>query len=139
NWNDGLHWSDTSNGGAGCGVPTATNPVLLDVNSGGPVTVNVNAAMASLTTTGFTNTLAVGTFDFAVSGAVIHAGGTITVGASSANGVTATGSLTLSATLTASGTSKITVAGWDSSAGTWTPDVSLVTVSGGNVKTSTGP
>jgi len=103
-WSDTARWSDSSGGAGGCAVPTAANPVLIDIAScvaACTITVDVNAAMASLTTAGFDDagsTLAIGTFNFAVSGGVTLAVSQIvmTIGASATNGLTATGTLTLS-------------------------------------------
>ncbi len=96
-WSQSSHWASSSGGGGGCSVPTSSNPVFFDGNSGGgTATVNVDAALASLDTTGWTGTIAIGSFDFAVSGNIIHAAGTIAIGASSASGLTVAGTLTLS-------------------------------------------
>ena len=71
--------------------------MFFDGNSGnGTVTVDQNAALASLDTTAWTGTLALGTFDFIVSGNVTHASGIITIGGSSNSGLAISGSLTLS-------------------------------------------
>src|SRR5439155_758383 len=97
NWSQTTHWSSSSGGVNGCSVPNASNPVFFDANSGGgTVTVDLNAAMSSLNTTGWSGTVAIGVFDFAVGGGIIHAAGVLTIGASTANGLTATGGLTLS-------------------------------------------
>jgi len=96
-WSQTAHWADSSGGTNGCSVPTSSNSVFFDANSGGgTVTVNVNAATASLNTTGWTGTIAIGSFDLAVSGDITHAAGIISIGASSNSGLTATGTLTLS-------------------------------------------
>src|SRR5207247_11432164 len=63
-------------------------PIFFDANSGGgTVTVDLNAAMSSLNTTGWSWTVAIGVFDFAVGGGIIHAAGVLTIGASTANGL----------------------------------------------------
>ena len=77
--------------------PSSSSPVFFDANSGGgTVTINLNASVVSLNTTGWTGTIAIGSFDFGVSGDITHAGGTLSIGASSNAGLTATGTLTLS-------------------------------------------
>jgi len=97
NWSQTTHWSSSSGGVNGCSAPNASNSVFFDANSGGgTVAVDLNAAMSSLTTTGWAGIIAVGVFDFAVSGSIVHAGGTLTIGASAASGLTANGGLTLS-------------------------------------------
>src|SRR5439155_1152374 len=57
NWSQTTHWSSSSGGVNGCSVPNASNPVFFDANSGGgTVTVDLNAAMSSLNTTGWSGT-----------------------------------------------------------------------------------
>lgn len=98
-WSQIAHWAPSSGGAGGCAVPNASNPVFLDANSGGGIaTLDVNAVLASLDTTGWAGTIAIGAFDFAVSGNVTHAAGTITIGDSSSSGLTSTGDLTVSGT-----------------------------------------
>src|SRR5438309_7297637 len=95
-WSQTAHWSSSSGGVNGCSVPNASNPVFFDANSGGgTVSVDLNAALSSLNTTGWAGTVVIGVFDFAVSGAIIHAAGTLTIGASAGSGLTATVGLTL--------------------------------------------
>lgn len=97
NWSQTAHWADLSGGVNGCSVPTSSNPVFFDANSGGgTVTMNLNASMSSLNTTGWTGTITIGSFDLVVSGDITHAAGVISIGASSNTGLTATGTLTLS-------------------------------------------
>ncbi len=97
NWSQTAHWSATSGGAGGCSVPMGTTTVQFDANSGGgSVTVDQNAALASLSTAGWTGTISVGTFNFAVGGNLTLAGGTLTVGASAGTGLTVGGSMTLS-------------------------------------------
>ncbi len=114
-WSQTAHWSSSSGGVNGCSVPNASNPVFFDANSaGGTVSVDLNAALSSLNTTGWTGTVVIGVFDFAVSGAIIHGAGTLTIGASAGSGLTATGGLTLtgSAVLDGSGApSVVSIAG----------------------------
>ena len=112
NWSQTTHWSSSSGGVNGCSVPNASNPVFFDANSGGgTVTVDLNAAMSSLNTTGWSGTVAIGVFDFAVGGGIIHAAGVLTIGASTANGLTATGGLTLSGSAILDGSGAASVVG----------------------------
>src|SRR5207244_3317957 len=86
-WSQTAHWSSSSGGVNGCSVPNASNPVFFDANSGsGTVSVDLNAALSSLNTTGWAGTIVIGVFDFAVSGAIIHPAGTLTIGASAGSG-----------------------------------------------------
>src|SRR3990167_3156912 len=104
NWNDTARWSDSSGGAGGCTVPTAANSVTIDAAScvaACTVTVDVNAAMASFTNSGFNDaasTIAVQTFNFAVSGtiALTTSNMGMTCGISAGTGITATSTLTLS-------------------------------------------
>src|SRR3989442_3400714 len=110
NWSQTTHWSSSSGGVNGCSVPNGSNAVFFDASSGGgTVTVDLNALMSSLDSTGWTGTVAIGIFDFTVNGPIVHASGTLTIGASTANGLTATGGLTLSgsASLDGSGSPSI--------------------------------
>src|SRR2546426_579940 len=133
-WSQAGHWADSSGGVNGCSVPNSSNPVFFDANSGGgSVAINLNGAAASLNTTGWTGTIAIGSFDLAVSGDIIHAAGIISIGASSNAGLTATGTLTLSgsAVLDGSGVASLVAISGDTSitstsayfrmgSGTWT-------------------
>src|SRR5205807_131335 len=57
-WSQTTHWSSSSGGVNGCSMPNASNPVFFDANSGGGmVTVDLNAAMSSFNTTGWTGTV----------------------------------------------------------------------------------
>ncbi len=104
NWSDSTHWSATSGGAGGAGEPTSAGAVTVDVASCSAactITVDVNAVMASFTNSGFNDTgstLAIGTFNFAVSGAIAFTTSNIavTMGASGGTGLTATTTLTLS-------------------------------------------
>lgn len=62
NWDAtvGSKWATTSGGGGGASIPTATDDVFLDANSGtsGTVTVSTGRPCKSLDCTGFTGTLA---------------------------------------------------------------------------------
>src|SRR3989442_7878196 len=133
-WSQPGHWADSSGGVNGCSVPNSSNPVFFDANSGGgSATINLNVAVASLNTTGWTGTIAIGSFDLAVSGNIIHAAGIISIGASSNAGLTATGTLALSgsAVLDGSGVASLVAISGDTSitstsayfrmgSGTWT-------------------
>src|SRR5207249_3673127 len=108
--------------------------VFFDASSGGgTVTINLNAAASSLNSTGWTGTLAIGSFDLAVGGDITHAAGVISIGPSSNAGLTATGTLTLSgsAVLDGSGAASLVTVSGDASitstsayfrmgTGTWT-------------------
>ena len=114
-WSATGHWSGASGGAGGCSAPGATTNVIFDANSGGgAATLDQNASVASVTTTGWTGTFALGAFTLAVSGSVAHASGTITIGASTGTGLTVAGNLMLSgsAVLDGSGAaSLVSVAG----------------------------
>src|SRR3989475_5814658 len=117
-WSQTGHWADSSGGVNGCSVPNSSNPVFFDASSGGgSVAINLNGAAASLNTTGWTGTIAIGSFDLAVSGDIIHAAGIISIGASSNAGLTATGTLTLSgsAVLDGSGVASLVAISVDTS------------------------
>src|SRR3989454_3981944 len=89
--------ADSSGGGNGCSCPSCSGLAFFDANSGGgTVTINLNAAVVSLNTTGWTGTIAIGSFDLGVNGNITHAAGIISIGASSNARLTATGALTLS-------------------------------------------
>src|SRR5256712_7237190 len=109
-------------GDNGCSVPISSNPDYFNATTGGETaTISLNVAVASLNTTGWTGTIAIGSFDLAVSGDIIHAAGIISIGASSNAGLTATGTLTLSgsAVLDGSGVaSLVAISGDTSIAGT---------------------
>src|SRR5438309_2675503 len=95
-WSQTAHWSSSSGGVNGCSVPNASNPVFFDANSvGGTVSFDLKAALSTLNPTGWAGTVVIGLFDFAVSGAIIHTAGTLTIGASAGSGLTATVGLTL--------------------------------------------
>src|SRR5881296_3516936 len=133
-WSQTAHWADSSGGVNGCSVPSSSNAVFFDASSGGgTVTINLNAAASSLNSTGWTGTLAIGSFDLAVGGDITHAAGVISIGPSSNAGLTATGTLTLSgsAVLDGSGAASLVTVSGDASitstsayfrmgTGTWT-------------------
>src|SRR2546430_9069920 len=85
-WSQTAHWSSSSGGVNGCSVPNASNPGFFDRTSGGgTVSVDLNAALSSLNTTGWAGTVVIGVFDFAVSRAILHARRTLTLGAFARN------------------------------------------------------
>ncbi|MDJ1472894.1 hypothetical protein QNI19_36920, partial [Cytophagaceae bacterium DM2B3-1] len=58
-WNDDSHWSATSGGSGGAGVPATTNAAIFDANSfstaGQTVTLTAGAICSSINWTGVTN------------------------------------------------------------------------------------
>ena len=126
----GGSWSSTSTW-TPTGYPVAGDTAILN-SSSGAVTVNVNSACATLTCTGYANTLAIGTKDLIVSGTVLLSSsttGTITIGTTSSIGFSML-NLTVGAggVITCSTGSLITCSGsWDVSAGTFTMSTSIVT------------
>ena len=65
----GLKWALTSGGIGGQAVPTSSDTVFFDANSGAnTITLGINADCFSLTTTGYTGTLAFGTFKISIAG-----------------------------------------------------------------------
>lgn len=59
NWSDTAHWSVSSSGTGGVSVPTASDDVYFDANSGGGiVTVDTAASTKNLDFTGYTGTFA---------------------------------------------------------------------------------
>src|SRR5712691_11419281 len=114
-WSQTVHWTDSSGGANGCSVPSSSNPVFFDASSGGgAVTINVSAVTASLNTTGWTGTIALGSFDLSVNGNITHAAGIISIGGSSSSGLTATGTLILSGSAVLDGSaaaSLVTISG----------------------------
>lgn len=71
NYNDTAHWSTTSGGSSGASVPTSTDDVFFDANSGGgTVTLAIAGSCASLSTVGFTGTTTSGAIDLSVYGNV---------------------------------------------------------------------
>jgi len=116
NWSDTAHWSDSSNGAGGFSVPTATDDVYFDANSGvGTATVDVAASTKNLDFTGYTGTFA-GTAALNIAGSLKMASGMTR---------TYTGAITFSATSTGN---TITLAGktlggsvtFNNSSGGWT-------------------
>ncbi len=110
NWSQTTHWSSSSGAPGGCSVPGAGMPVTFDANSGtGLATLDQNASISALTTSGWTGTLALGTFSLTIIGNLTQGSGTITIGASAASGLAVGGNLTLSgsAALDGSGSASI--------------------------------
>jgi hypothetical protein len=65
----GSKWALTSGGAGGQAVPTASDTVFFDANSGAnTVTLGANANCLTLTMTGFTGTLAFSTFKISIAG-----------------------------------------------------------------------
>jgi len=65
----GLKWALTSGGVGGLRVPTSSDTVFFDANSGAnTVTLGANADCSTLTMTGFTGTLAFSTFNISLAG-----------------------------------------------------------------------
>lgn len=74
----GLKWALTSGGVGGQAVPTSSDTVFFDANSGAnTVTLGANANCLTLTMTGFTGTLAFSTFKISIAGnnATVYTGG----------------------------------------------------------------
>jgi len=136
-WNRTQNWSFSSGGRNRAGIPVAGDTVYFDANSGN-CTLDANAACATLDTTGYTNTLALGTYDLVVSGSVTHAGGTMTIGASSSVGLQVGGAITNSATITCSGASRISCGGNWANTGTFNASSSTVTFVGAAASTISG-
>ena len=75
----GLKWALTSGGIGGQAVPTSSDTVFFDANSGAnTVTLGANANCLTLTMTGFTGTLAFSTFKISIAGnnATVYVGAT---------------------------------------------------------------
>jgi len=65
----GSKWALTSGGAGGQAVPTSSDTVFFDANSGAnTITLGANANCSTLTMTGFTGTLAFSTFKISVAG-----------------------------------------------------------------------
>ncbi|MDD4869536.1 MAG: DUF2341 domain-containing protein [Kiritimatiellae bacterium] len=124
-WSVGQNWA--------CGsVPTADDNVTFNGCSSN-CALTADAVCRSIDTTGFTKTLASGTYSLTVSQNVVHANGTITIGDSSASGLDIGGAITNIATLTCLGDSKISCAGnwWNN--GTFSASNSTVTFDGTSI------
>lgn len=73
NFSAATTWAATSGGAAGAGVPGVGDDVYLDANTPGNVTVDTaNRTIRSLDTTGFTHTLAFGSFALLVGGSTVR-------------------------------------------------------------------
>ncbi len=97
NWSDTTHWSTSSGGAGGASVPTSSDDVTLDANSGtGNVTIDVNSNAASLSCTGYTGTLTLNSgVSLSVAGSItLAAGMTFSPNAFSTINMTGIGTLT---------------------------------------------
>ena len=111
-WSATGHWSAASGGAGGCSVPNGSMDVVFDANSGGgTASLDQNDAVASVTTTGWTGTFALGGFSLAVGGNLTHSSGTITIGASTGTGLTVAGNLVLSGTAVLDGSGAASLLG----------------------------
>jgi len=99
-----THWSQTSGGTAGVTAPTNQTVAIDGASGGGTVTLGANATAASLTTTGFTGTLAQSTFGLTVTGNILFSALTY----SGSGALSVGGNLTLDAGMTLSYTGPIT-------------------------------
>lgn len=70
NWGSTNNWSTTSGGGGGSAVPLATDDVFFDANSPNCTVNTSNRVALSLKTTGYTNTISMGSLNITVSGAL---------------------------------------------------------------------
>ncbi|MBF0479928.1 MAG: hypothetical protein HQL26_10640 [Candidatus Omnitrophica bacterium] len=131
NWNDTNTWT--------CGaIPGSGDTVTI--NAAYTVTVTADAAASSLSVTA--GTLAVGTYNLAVTGDSTVTGGTLTIGASSGTGWT-TANLTIGAngTVTATGAAKVTIAGnydQSSTSSKFAASSATITVNGNGTFTADG-
>jgi hypothetical protein len=145
NWSDSAnHWASTSGGTANANnLPGVTTNVTFDTNSGtGIVTVNGNASMATFTHSKASLTVAIGTYNLAVTGASSLTNGTTTIGISAGTGWT-TGNLTVGAngTVAATGNAKVTISGnFDQSSITskFLASTATITVNGNGTFTADG-
>lgn len=134
-WNTATNWSYLSGAEAWVTLPSSSYSLFFDANSANCTSLFVAATARSIDTTGYTNTLMLGTNNLSVVSNLTHAGGTITIGASASVGLDVDGSITNSAAITCSGASKINCKGnWDGSAGTNTASTSRVTLDGTNAQ-----
>ncbi|MBN1670751.1 MAG: DUF11 domain-containing protein [Kiritimatiellae bacterium] len=128
-WNTAANWASSSGGAGGAGVPGTNDAAFLDANSG-HCTLDADAGCDSLNTSGYTNTLALGTYALQVIGGFTHAGGTVTIGESAGAGLEVGGALANSAVITCSGASALSCGGDWSNNGTFTPSTGTVTFNG---------
>ena len=119
NWNAGATWS-----GCGANGPVAGDTVII--NAAYTVTLTANAAAAALTVSA--GTLAIGTYDLAISGNSTVSGGTVTIGSTAATGWSTVDLTISSGSVICSGASKISIAGNYSNSGTFTASTSTVTM-----------
>ena len=129
-----THWATTSGGTPDAGnLPGTTTNVHFDSNSGtGTVTVDANISITSFTHSQTSLTVAIGTYDFTVSGASSVTNGTVTIGASSNTGWTTAGmTIGTSGVVTCTGDAKIYDSGdWNSLNGTFNYGTSTVYLTG---------
>lgn len=133
NWNGtaGLKWSTTSGGAGGAAVPTSSDDVFFDANSGAvTVTVTATANSLTLTFTGFTGTFAGSSGLTTRTSLILDAGMTLTYTGTlsfinltnalslTSNGITWTGAITFTSTITTTLVDDWTVTGTVTSAGT---------------------
>ena len=97
NWNGtaGTKWATTSGGAGGAAVPTASDDVFFDANSGAnTITISGSRVCKSLTTTGFTGTMA------GVSTPQLTISGNITLGSGMTNTLQGTIIINANSTIT---------------------------------------
>lgn len=138
---DTSHWSATSGGAAGASVPTSSDTVTFDSNSGTAATVTIGAAAASSSVTinksDLTLTHSAGS---TVTGAVTLTAGTLNTNGQTCSWGSFSSSNSNTRTLTL-GASAITVTGaasgaWDCTTTTnltFTPGTSVITLSGSSM------
>ena len=104
NWSDTAHWSTTSGGTGGASVPSTTDDVIVDANSGSAaftITLNVNVSIRSFSCSNSYCTLSAGsrtitmnggnwnwsagTFDYGTSTFVVASGTTVCYASGSSN------------------------------------------------------
>ncbi|MFA7160075.1 MAG: C25 family cysteine peptidase, partial [Kiritimatiellia bacterium] len=130
-WDTVVAWATNSGGPGRRGIPASDINVFFDANSVSNCVLTKPAAVNSLNTTGYTNTLSIGTNNLGVAGNLVHGGGTITIGSSAGAGLDVEGSITNAAVLTCAGASKIYCAGdWDGSDGIFNAGSSAVVLDG---------
>src|SRR5439155_1036930 len=79
-WSDAFCWAQTSGGPGGAGKPSISIDAVMDANSGvGTFPLDENGNVASLNTTGYVGTFAIGTFTFTSAGTVTVKTATITI------------------------------------------------------------
>jgi hypothetical protein len=138
NWSDTAHWSETSGGTSGAGVPTAACATYFDANSfsgaGQTCTINTAATCLSLDFTGVTNSPTIaGSSDITIADAFTTAAG-ITWSHSGNINLTSTGAETLTANSIDFNNATLVVNGAGS---TWTLQDAL-TITNGTLKLTAG-